>query len=100
MMSLQTPQAIANGESGCYSNRCVLSINYTLHQLHVDNRGRLNLRYNVHSELMVSTELHEEAKGPQVVSLIIVHCSLVHNVLLQECAWQIATKPMWVWQSS
>ena len=42
----------------------------------------VDLRHNVRPELVVSAELHEEPDSPQVVRLIIVHSSLVHNVLL------------------
>ena len=38
--------------------------------------------YNVHPEMVVSAELHKEPHSPQVVCLIIVHSTLVKNVLL------------------
>ena len=43
---------------------------------------KIHLPYNVHPEVEVPAKLHEKPHGPEVVSYIIVHSSLVLNVLL------------------
>ena len=39
---------------------------------------------DVHPEVMETAELHEEPQTPQVVGLIVVHCSLMHDVVLRQ----------------
>ena len=43
----------------------------------------------VYSEVMRAAEIHEEPDGPEVVRFIIVHCSIVHDVVLwvDVCMW-------------
>ena len=36
----------------------------------------------VNSEIVYSVELHEEAQRPQIVSLVILHGPVTHDVLL------------------
>ena len=55
----------------------------------------------VYSEVMRAAEIHEEPDGPEVVRFIIVHCSIVHDVVLwvDVCMWigVCVCVCVWVW---